>query len=546
MNRIKDRFMFGVLIRQPAYVLLALGGLCLFAIAGAALRPEDTPRAGGLIRIREDGIPARPNLDPAARSWVFATEQVFEGLVRLNSKLDVMPALSEYWLISEDGRRMIFILKRGVKFHHGREMDSQDVKFSFERLLRRETQSPFAQLFTAKVIGAAEFREGKAADVSGFRAPEKFVFEIEWKNPYVSALYLLSMSFCKILPRDLVTDRGANFFWEPVGTGPYKFSYWIRTPRLDVVGVRLERFNQYHDRRPYLDVIEFSPLFTLDQFRDGDVHIMPFLSEGLAASGVQIVQGGLYNMTFLMLSCQNPPFDRIIVRKAIAAAIDKDRLARAMANPAAAFRSSANFIPPGLPGFFPLDERLTSDPIKARQLLADLGYLVEKNFPEVILYLPLPRTDASNRLGRELESQMEAIGVPLSVRYVASPSDVHDVRQPFMFLVPWAMDFPDAESVIQPLFFSASEFNRAAFRYSSAALDKLFDEAEVEKSWTRRAELFRKMERILGDEVPAVPLFFTEARFAVQSRLRGVRVPALGFHYLDARQIWLDKSERRP
>jgi ABC-type transport system substrate-binding protein len=524
----------------------------VLAAAAMAARPasprssEEIPKYGGVLRVREDGVPLQPNLDPAVKSWTFATEQLYEGLVRLNANLDIVPALAEYWIISEDGRRTTFILKRGVKFHNGRVMDSQDVKFSLERLLRRDTQSPYAQLFMSKVAGAQEFWEGKAEEVSGFQAPEKFVFEIQWKNPYVSALYLLSMSFCKILPRDLLLNQGRNFFWQPVGTGPFKFGYWIRSPRLDVVGVRLERYSLYHDKHPYLDVVEFSPHFSVDQFMDAAVHVMPFLSERMATSRSLIVQGGLFNMTFLMMSCQNPPLDSAAVRLAIAAAVDKDKLARAWGGTAGALRSSANFIPPSLPGFFPVDDELSGDPEKARRLLSDFGYLVERTFPELQFFIPLPRSEAAVRLGREVESQLEAVGIPVSVRFIPSVTALREVKQPFLVFVPWRMDFPDAENIVQPLFTSGAEFNRSACRYASPDFDKLFEEAEVEKSWTRRVDLFRRMERLLARDVPALPLFFAEDRFAVQSRVRGLKIPALGLSYVDTRFVWLESKDQRP
>ena len=526
-------------------ILLVLGAL-ISAGPSRSSGAQDVVRDGGLIRVRTDDVPAKPNLDPAVRSWVFAAGQVFEGLVRLSGGLDFTPALADYWVVSEDGRRTTFLLKRGVRFHNGREMDSQDVKFSFERLLRREIASPIAPYLAARVIGAQEFWEGRAEDVSGFRAPEKFLFEVQWKTPSPASLILLSTSFCMVLPRDLVLDQGHDFFAKPVGTGPFRFGYWIRSPRLDIVGVRLERNPQYYARRPYLDAIEFSPFFTLDQFRDGDVDILPFLSERQASAGAQVVQGGLYNMTFLMMSCRNAPFDRAAARKAVAAALDKDKLAAALAGPAVAPRSSGNFIPPGLPGFVPVDERLAADPEKAKQLLVDLGFLIEKKFPDIILYLMMPRSETSARLSRELESQLDAVGIPSTVRYIRSTAELRDVKQPFLAVVPWRMDFPDAENIIQPLFTSASEINRSAFGYSSAALDKLFEEAETEKSWNRRVELFRRMEGLLLQDVPAIPLFFSEERFAVQSRIHGIKIPPLGFQFIDGRSIWTEKKGQTP
>ncbi len=54
------------------------------------------------------------------------------------------------------------------------------------------------------------------------------------------------MYYCKILPRDLLEGQGRSFFQKPVGTGPFKFAEWIRSPRLDILGVRLERNPAYY------------------------------------------------------------------------------------------------------------------------------------------------------------------------------------------------------------------------------------------------------------------------------------------------------------
>lgn len=101
------------------------------------------------------------------------------------------------------------------------------------------------------------------------------------------------------------------------------------------------------------------------------------------------------------------------------------------------------------------------------------------------------------------------------------------------------MNFPDPEGVIRPLFFSESILN--VFNYANPELDKLLQKAEIERSWTKRIKLFHKIEQILSSDVPALPLFSHQNRVAMQPHVRGVQVPPLGFYYLDAKKIWLDK-----
>jgi ABC-type transport system substrate-binding protein len=538
-------------VKMPSrrQIFLALFILSIILIFGAlpdfAVKPaQDLPKPGGTLHVRDFSDSFKPNLDPATGSCVFITEQIFDGLVRLDNNLVPTPALAEYW-IPEEGRNYIFFLRKGVKFHDGRELTSQDVKFSFERLIRRETNSPFREYFQSKIVGAQEFAEGKAEDVAGFKTPDKYIFEIQWRSPYVSALYLLSMSFCKILPRDLVLAQGKNFFWKPVGTGAFKFDSWVRTPQLVEAGVRLERNSAYFGKKAYLDALEFSPYYTEDQFVKKEIEVMPFLSERLARAGCQVLDGGLQNITFLMMSCHIPPLDRPSVRKALAYGIDKEKLAQAVQGGEFIRRTTNNFIPVQWPGFFPLDDAYNFSPERARQILEEQGFFTEKDFPELVLFLPLPKNAAQLKFADELESQLDKVGISVTAKYFQSLRDVKDTRQPFLMKVDWAMDLPDPESIIMPLFQSRSEINRGNHRYASARLDKLLEEAEMERSLSRRTELFRQMEQVLVEDLPALPIYSSEQRVALQPYVRGVKMPPLGFSYLDAKEIWLNKKEQQ-
>lgn len=523
--------------------------LLLLAAAGSLVpgQSREEPRSGGLIRVRDfSSSSSKPSLDPAVSTWIFATEQIFEGLVQLNSRLELVPSLAEYWMVSEDGLRTTFILKRGVHFHHGRDLEALDVKYSFERVLRRETKSPHAGLLAAKVVGAEAFRSGQAAEVAGFRVPEKYVFEVTWTTPSAASLYLLSMSFCKVLPREKLAEEGPGFFDKPSGTGAFRFAEWVRSPKLEIVGVRLERFARYHGRKAYLDAVEYSPFYTFDHFMNGEVDIMPFIYERLANSGCQAVLGGPYAAAYLTFSCQQAPFDRPAVRRAVAAAIDRDRLIRVLKGPNRVRRPISNFLPAGLPGFPPPEEVPGFVPEQARRLLDELGYPSERRFPAITLYTQGPRTDDTFRAAREIADELGNAGIPTSVRSLRAAADLRGVLAPYLVLTVRTLEVPDAENLIGPLFGPGEEPDGLLARYASPALNKLLREAAAEKSWSQRIDLFRKMDRILGQDLPAVPLYTEEEQLAVRGTVRGVRPPALGWGYLDARDLWLTRKERLP
>jgi ABC-type transport system substrate-binding protein len=505
-------------------------------------KQEQEALSGGTLRVGSMGTEAfRWTSDPAGGAAPFLLEQIYDGLVRLDSNLGILPALAEYWVISEDGKTCTFYLRKGVKFHHGRELEAEDVKFSLERLVRKDAPSAYSRYFLGRVPGAQEFYEGRAAGVAGFRALDRSTFEIEWLKPEVSALYLLSMSFCKIVPRDLVLSQGRSFFFKPSGTGPFRFAYWLRSPRLEVVGARLERNEEYFGRKPHLEAVEYSPFYTLDHFLSGEVDIIPYISERLADTDCRVLEDESFNPVYLGMSCHIPPLDMPVVRRALAMAVNKKEIARAAFRLDTVPRVTNNFIPAKLPGFFPADQVDTYRPDEAKHLLRQEGFISETSFPPFNLFLEKPKRDEDQKLYRVLRDELAGLGIRLSLKYYDSPAELKTCVDPYLIVIRWKMDFPDAAEIVTPLFFSRSEPNLQTLHYSSRVIDELVLKTGAERSWTERTALFRKVETVLNEEMPAVPLFLREQRLAVQPRVRGIAVPPFGFPHLQVKEVWLAK-----
>ena len=121
-----------------------------------------------------------------------------------------------------------------------------------------------------------------------------------------------------------------------------------------------------------------------------------------------------------------------------------------------------------------------------------------------------------------------------------NPEDVGALREPYLKFLEYNMDFPDPENILVPLYHSRSIVNELNSRYANARLDGLLEQSEVEPSWGRRAGLFREVEKILVQDTPSIPLFSERVRIALLPRVRGVRLPAMGFIFLDVKDIWLE------
>ncbi len=520
----------------------------LFFVSSAHLgeefpqREKSVPLRGGLLRVRSYAAEFNQVFDPAAAPHYFIVEQLFDGLVKLDSNFTPLPALAEYWTKSEDDRTTIFYLKKGVLFHNGEELTAEDVKFSLERLVQNRPDNACYQYFTAKVVGAQEYWEGQADEVRGFKVLDDHTFAVEWMKPGVSGLYLLGMYYCKVLPKDLLSRQGRRFFQNPVGTGPFMFSRWVRTPRLDIVGVRLERNPAYFGKKAFLNAIEYSPHFSEDQFEEGQVHITaPTSAALLRKDRYRILENSSLRSAFLAMSCHIPPLNRAEFRRALSLGIDKKMLAEAASSTAQAAIPTANYIPHVLPGFFPRAASPLYNPEEAKSLLDRLLEETGREKLRLILYLLEPRRDMYSDFFGELEKQMALLDIDLDVRYVRNLEELRGVRDPYLVFLEWEMDYPDAENIIMPLFASRSRISQAVSHYENPDLDDLLAQSEEEQSWEKRTTLFRRMEKLLFEDVPAIPLYDVKLRVSLLPKVRGAELPALGFFFLDMKKIWLEE-----
>ncbi|MFC2158510.1 ABC transporter substrate-binding protein [Acidobacteriota bacterium] len=501
---------------------------------------QSGPRFGGVFRIKPFETQFSTQLDPIrAESHIFISEQLFNGLVHLDRNLKVVPSLAEYWKVSPDGKVYTFYLKKGVKFHTGEVVTASDVKYSFERILDPQTESPYSLHFLDRVVGARSFNEGRASSVKGFRVVDEHIFEITWTRPYVFGLYLMSLHFCKILPREMCENRGNRFFQRPCGTGPFKFAYWIRSPKLEILGIRLERNEEYFEGRPYLDAIEFSPLYTLDHFMNREIDFIPVLSNRLLKPDYQLRQEGAPHLFLLGIGQHQPPLDNLDVRKAVLYALDKTQLIIGTYDMRYTYNVTNSFYPPQLPGFLPRASRHSHSPIMAERSLKSAGFENMADFPPLTLFIEGPRTDSKHRFFRELRDQLQAVGISLRIQYYPSLDEVKEFSGPYLILWEKRLNFPDPEDIIRPLFHSNGNFNVFGFRESS--VDDLLDRAEVEQSWSKRIKYFQQIEKILNEQIPAVPLFFSQSRVAFQRRVKNIEIHPLGMDYLEVRKIWVEK-----
>ena len=169
------------------------------------------------------------SLDPAfARNIgnIWATNQIFNGLLQLDDSLKITPDIAKSWTQSDDGLEFIFTLRDDVYFHKHPEFKTSD---STRKVIAKDFVYSFDRLTDPKVASPGNW---VLKNVKEYTALNDTIFKIELKQPFPAFLGLLSMRYCSVVPKEIVTYYGNAFRSHPIGTGPFQFKLWEENIKL--------------------------------------------------------------------------------------------------------------------------------------------------------------------------------------------------------------------------------------------------------------------------------------------------------------------------
>jgi ABC-type transport system substrate-binding protein len=517
--------------------------------ASAQRRTElSTPAVeGGIYRRPLGNDPA--TLDPVRISDVFGrsvAQQVFDGLVQFDQTLTITPALAQFWTASRDGLTWTFMLRKGVRFHHGREVTADDVIYSLTRILDPKVKSGSADLFAA-IQGAQAFREGKANHVSGLSAVDRYTVRVllsEASAPFVSTL---AVGQAKIVPKELVEEQGEAFGTHPIGTGPFKFVRWERGKEIVLVGNA-----DYFDGPPKLSRVvyrifrgeEFEAMY--EQFQRGNLEDTPIPTQEhrrvITAGQFIHVKRPMFTVRFYGLNTRSKPLDDRRVRQALIHAIDREALVAEVYLDR--YTVARGILPPGMMGFNPKLNGYAYDPRRARELLAQAGYPGGRGLPLIPIWSGV-RLETLVREHELIKKYLAAVGIQPEFHYETNwPSFSAALAQGKfpMFLYAWFADVPHPDNFLFKLFYSRSPRNFMG--YASPVVDELLLQAKRERDLQRQMDLYRQAEQFVLDDAPVIPVWHYTYERLFQPYVRSVEVNGLGDPYIPLKKIWLDSRPR--
>jgi peptide/nickel transport system substrate-binding protein len=530
----------------------------LFATLTACSRSaEETVNLEDKMVFRYNESGGITTLDPAlVRRFedFLAIEQLYNGLVTLDEKMEISPALAKSWEISEDGKIYTFHLRNDVVFHQHdvfendteRKFSAKDVAYSFFRVIDPSTASPGKYIFDNLLINAT-------SKFKGIEVINDSTLTIYLQSAQPSFIYQLSLPYCAIVPAKIVDYYGNNFGQNPVGTGPFYMKKWKADSKL--VLLKNEDYfelDEHGNRLPYLDAvavtfirdshIEFIQLKSgklemISGFNDTDKDELLDHEGNLHANLQQdfyLQKTPWLNTDYLgilmdeefMQSTKNPLAVKKI-RQAIAMCIDKHKLIKYTRN-GIGKPAYSGLIPLGMPGFDDIKiEGHKYDVDKARKLLAEAGYPNGKGLPVITL----TAADSYKSLCEYVQTSCAEIGIKINIE-VVTPSVLNQHIAQFeasFYRKSWIADFPDAINYFQ-LFYSKNFYPERGSNYThfkNKEFDAYYEKALLETDEDARHGYYRGMQLILNEEMPVIPLFYAETLRFVSKRVSGLQSNAL-------------------
>ena len=477
-------------------------------------------------------------LDPAFAKdlrTIWATNQLFNGLVQLDDNLNVQPDIALSWTISNEGKIYSFNLKKGIKFHKHilfgedstRTVIASDFEYSFSRLLDPKVSSPGKWLL--------DF-------VDKFEAKNDSTFVIQLKQSFPPFLSLLSMKYCSVVPFEAVSYFGDTFRANPIGTGPFQFKLWVENTKLV-----FRKNKMYHERDengtslPYLEAISITFLPDKQseflQFTQGNIDFMSSIDASykddlLTSDGklteryknkINMVSGPYLNTEYLgiYLDADETDVQSKKIRQAINYGFDRKKMILYLRN-GIGTPAINGFIPKGLPSFNAM-KGYTYQPERAKELVNSYIEETGNMTPSITISTNSQYLDLCEFIQRE----MEKVGLEVHID-VMPPSTLRQTKvngQLSIFRGSWVADYPDAENYL--FIFHSKNFSPNGpnyTHYSSKEFDAMYEKSIQITDNKKRYVLYQKMDSLIMESAVVIPLYYDEVVRFSQKNVSGIGI----------------------
>ena len=494
------------------------------------------------------------SLDPAfARNvgTIWASNQVFNSLVQLDSILQIKADIAHSWKISTDQKTYTFYLRDDVFFHKNncfktkdqtRKVQAQDFVYSFNRLRDPKVASPGNWVLQ---------------QVDSYKAINETTLEITLKKPFPAFLGLLSMRYCSVVPKEAVDYYKGNFRSHAVGTGPFYIKFWEENTKLILRKNPLYfEKDQKGKQLPYLEAVAISFIpdkqseflgFVQKRFDLLNSLDSSYKDELLTPQGklqpkyqgkIQFEKAPYLNTEYIgfYLDAKNSPLQSLKFRQAINMGFDRVKMIKFLKNDIGT-PAINGMIPKGMGGFT-AQKGYEYNPKKAIDLINQYKKEFNDNKPS----LHIATNSNYQNICEYIQRELEKIGVNIIVDVMPSATLRKEKWKGNLegFRASWIADYPDAENYMS-LFYSKNHTPNGPnyAHFTDQELDILYEKSFKISDPILRNKLYTKMDSIVIAKAPVIPLYYDQAVHFTQNNVHGIELNAQNFLVL--KRAWKEK-----
>jgi peptide/nickel transport system substrate-binding protein len=448
---------------------------------------------------------------------------VFDGLAKINERIEPTPHLALSWKSSEDGLAWTFYLRKNVHFHDGVELTAEDVKFTFDKIYDPSINSPYISIFK---------------DFKLVKVKNKHTIEIRLKSPLPSLPFYLDVG---ILPRHLLKGKDVKkspFNYHPIGTGPFKMQKWSSSE------IILEANRNYFGQSPHLDriIVKF--------FKNQEI-IWAKLMKGeidcvyhTLAKNLKIIENipdirvySFLNLYYHILAFNNNNtyFTDRSVRQALNYAVDKKAMLKRVLYGKGIVSSGTVY-----PFSRVFDEKITPysyNPKMAQELLSKAGWkdtngnsTLDKNGREFeFVLLIVEGDDVSRESALLIQQQLLDIGIRMKVKPISFPVMYKEFLSRKEFDASFlriVSDDPDKNYA----WWHSSQIDHGfnVFSYRNKRIDELLDKGRTTLDKRERKRIYHQFQREIYEDPPGIFLFWRDYLITIHKRFKGVKLSPAG------------------
>jgi peptide/nickel transport system substrate-binding protein len=467
------------------------------------------PKEGGTFIASVSREPQTYNPDAHSDDGAYPVIQnVFNKLVKINGYDQVVPDLAKEWEFSEDAKTVTFHLQENVKWHDGEDFSSEDVKWTFDQIIKEKG-----------------FASASLSDIEEIICPDKNTVVFKLKGPNSGLLGYIAWFGTYIMPKHIYEgtdwlENPAN--QSPIGTGPFKF-----VEHKSGQSVIIERNDEYWGDKPYLDKVVFSIIpeqstayqAWLNGETDENKHGVPANElSGFENNPDYVIYDKLWpNKGYIHFNVNKGKFADLKVRQAVAYGIDRDEIfTKALKGIG---EKAEYFISPLYDWAINEDAKLPERDIeKAKALLEEAGYKADDN--GIYFTTTVDTYPGFDDIVEVLKSNFKEFGIDLQVN--AMDDAAYDEKvwfgRDFELTMLGGYQGPDISAIGNRIGVGTS-MNLG--EYNNPRVEELLKQGVILSSEEDRAPIYKEMQKILSEDLPNIFLYEKGAKIVVKSYVKG-------------------------